>query len=387
MSIDASKSDFDRVTTPAVVRSPSKCKIGCSLCAFGALSVGMTLLFKRALARFEFPVTLVGVVFALEAAAITAWERCRASPHEDKSEAGSSEEGSSRHLLRAVSVAVAAEVALSNMGLMRLSVSTHTMIKACTPLFVLLAALALRLEPPSMGVVAIVVAISVGTATCSLDRSSSAVSADDGDPRSEIVGVALTALAALAGGLRWGLTQLLTQRRGVPTGKLLSRTLPLSAGSLALVALALDARRLYSAPALSPGDAVSLVGVTAALASGGLALLAVEVGLVALTSSLSLAIASTAKELVLIVVSIAFLGDRTLDAQKITGFSLTASGIVAYNLKKAAALPDGAVPPHAYESIRVADDAAADAAAVEEDPAEPPDPAGHHTDIEPGEAL
>ena len=64
-----------------------------------------------------------------------------------------------------------------------------------------------------------------------------------------------------------------------------------------------------------------------------LALLTVEVALVALTSSLSLAVAAVAKELVLVAVAALSLGDEVLP-RTLVGFGLTASGVLAYNLQR-----------------------------------------------------
>ena len=59
----------------------------------------------------------------------------------------------------------------------------------------------------------------------------------------------------------------------------------------------------------------------------------VEVALVALTSSLSLAVAAVAKELVLVAVAALSLGDEVRSIT-LVGFGLTASGVLAYNLQR-----------------------------------------------------
>ena len=314
---------------PASAPRTPALRIAAAVFAYGALSIGMTLVFKRALSLFAYPCLLVAATFAVEAAAVRAWSG--APVHGD---------GNGRSLFL-IACCVGGEVALSNAGLMLLSVAAHTMIKACTPVFVLLAALVLKLEAPSWTALAIVATISLGTALCSVGRHG----ADDSRraAAAQALGAGLTVAAGAVGGLRWGLTQLATQKAAtvVRPKELVARTLPWSAAFLGVVAAALDAPRLWSDAAserlddLGPDLFGHVALLSLLLALGGLCLLRVEVTLVSMTSSLSLSIAAVAKELLLVVVSVAGLGD-SISRLNAAGFALTGCGVVAYNAYKLA---------------------------------------------------
>ena len=131
--------------------------------------------------------------------------------------------------------------------------------------------------------------------------------------------------------------------------ELVRRTLPTSAAFLVLVAGLLDARRLIRTP--GSGDlAQKALGAALALALGGLGLLTVEVTLVALTSSLTLAVAAVAKELVLIGVSIGLL-KNDVSPSGYGGFALTASGVLAYNVERYKRRRPAPPPQQIYEQV------------------------------------
>lgn len=322
-----------QMDTPA---EPRKAVVAAAIAVYAALSIAMTLAFKRALAAFPYPASLVAATFVVEAALVKSAEcgaRCGDAVFPKGDEAPPEKKpccvfpDATERLLVYIACCVGAEVALSNAGLALLSVATHTMIKACTPVFVLAAGLALKLEPCHGSSVAIVACITVGTVLCAPGV------ADGGDQQDSLVGVLLTVGGGAVGGLRWGLTQKATQRDAtVKPTELVRRTLPTSAAFMVLVAGVLDARRLIRTPGAAE-LAQNALGASLALALGGLALLTVEVTLVALTSSLTLAVAAVAKELVLIGVSIGALKDAVAPVDY-AGFSLTASGVLAYNLQR-----------------------------------------------------
>ena len=88
-----------------------------------------------------------------------------------------------------------------------LSVATHTMIKACTPVFVLGAGLALKLEPCRWSSILIVLVICAGTILCS-----PGVADHHHHGKDSLLGVLLTVSGGAVGGLRWGLTQKACQK-------------------------------------------------------------------------------------------------------------------------------------------------------------------------------
>ncbi|KAJ8603310.1 hypothetical protein CTAYLR_009024 [Chrysophaeum taylorii] len=331
-------------------------RLGLTLGLYGCLSISLTLAFKRAFKVVKYPVSLMALLLLIEAFAINAVLRVSelvfprkmtAKPSESESES----ESSSRGLVGLIGLCVAGEIALSNLGLLRMTVASHTMIKACTPMFVLFASLALGLDAPSARLFLIVGLITVGTTLCSLGRgrhpSSASLSSSShspvgraASPVAQWVGIALTVAAGAVGGARWGLTQLLTQRRGARPRDLVAKTLPVAAAGLALFAL------VFEAPAISADhhlDAPTVLADAALLASMGLALMWTEVELVASTSSLSLAVLATAKELGLVVVSVLGLKE-TVSLQSLAGFAVTTVGIVGYNVHNATTQPDVGLP-------------------------------------------
>jgi hypothetical protein len=330
---------------------PRPAFIAVTLLGYAILSIAMTLAFKAALQAFPYPASLVAATFVVEAALVKSAEcGARAAacvfPKEENTERRKCcvFPDETDRLLMYVACCVGAEVALSNAGLLLLSVATHTMIKACTPVFVLGAGLALKLEPCRWSSILIVLVICAGTVLCSPGV------ADHHREKDSLLGVLLTVSGGAVGGLRWGLTQKACQKgvRVKPT-ELVRRTLPTSAAFLVLVAGLLDARRLIRTP--GSGDlAQKALGAALALALGGLGLLTVEVTLVALTSSLTLAVAAVAKELVLIGVSIGLL-KNDVSPSGYGGFALTASGVLAYNVERYKRRRPAAPPPQTYEQV------------------------------------
>ena len=102
-----------------------------------------------------------------------------------------------------IGVCTAFEIAASNLSLLTLSVSFHTMIKSSTPLFVLIAAIALGLEQPTRLLIASMMLVTGGVMLCSA-----------GEIKFDWGGFMYILTASMAGGVRWSLAQLLLQREG-----------------------------------------------------------------------------------------------------------------------------------------------------------------------------
>lgn len=92
------------------------------------------------------------------------------------------------------------EIGASNLSLLTLSVSFHTMVKSSTPLFVLITAIALGLERPTRVLLTAMGLVTLGVMLCSY-----------GEVRFNWVGFMYILTASMAGGLRWSLAQLLMQ--------------------------------------------------------------------------------------------------------------------------------------------------------------------------------
>ena len=112
-----------------------------------------------------------------------------------------------------IGVCTAFEIAASNLSLLTLTVSFHTMVKSSTPLFVAVFSVALGLEAPSMQLCGVVSTVTAGVMLCSY-----------GEVDFDWLGFLYVLSAAMAGGFRWSLSQLLLQPRQVEQAPIRMRT-------------------------------------------------------------------------------------------------------------------------------------------------------------------
>lgn len=255
-----------------------------------------------------------------------------------------------------IGACTAFEIAASNLSLLTLSVSFHTMVKSSTPLFVLLCSITLGLERPNRTLFAAMGLVTVGVMLCSY-----------GEVKFELVGFLYVLTAAMAGGLRWSLSQMLLQNvgntasnesHGMPGGgvtdvgealhcnlvravELLYHQLPVSVAALVPVWFGLERLRLLAWIAIQ-GESVALLAVKLCLVVAGCAILAfvlivTELSLLALTSSVTLAISGIAKELLLIAAAVVIFGD-TLSSLNVVGFFIAIVGVGLYKYHKLQAM-------------------------------------------------
>jgi solute carrier family 35 protein C2 len=238
-----------------------------------------------------------------------------------------------RRKVLVIGVCTAFEIAASNLSLLTLSVSFHTMIKSSTPLFVLLFSVGLGLERPNCMLLSSMALVTIGVMLCSY-----------GEVLFDWLGFTYILSAAMAGGLRWSLSQLLLQSANTdaapgPGGdsssnrsggardiaetlhenllrsvELLYHQLPVSVCALVPAWLLLERVRFLLWVDAQP-ESVGLLCVKLGLVIAGCALLAfvlivTELSLLALTSSVTLAISGIAKELLLIAAAVALFGDN-----------------------------------------------------------------------------
>lgn len=309
----------------------SRCKFCLILLTYAVVSILLTLGFKHSFSVFNFPLSLMALLLTVEAVIVrlgTSIASCCIKGFGEEEEVSKS-----WTLVGAVGLFVAFEIGLSNLGLMMMTVASHTMIKASTPLFVLCASLFLGLEKPSFCIFLIVALVSAGTTLCSLGRLRVAANstAPQQQLRGSIVGILLTVAACMAGGMRWGCTQLLTQQHGTRPRLLIVKTLPISAASLALLAAVVEGPAILDSTSHLPLGELLVYALLLALA--GLIVLWTEVLMVSECSSLSLAIIATTKELLLLFISVVGLNEK-VSQLGMGGFFVTTVGIVFYNLHK-----------------------------------------------------
>lgn len=231
-----------------------------------------------------------------------------------------------------IAVCTALDVICSNESLERLSVSFHTMIKASSPMWVLLFALLHGLERPDALLVGAVGLISSGTMLTAY-----------GHIHAELLGSALALAAVALAGYRWALTQLLLQpatpaHAGSPRPLSVLDTVwhisPVIAAVALPLALGLEARALTTSVFLhSPRAAAQLVGVLSVQSCLIFALLVAEYLVVQNTSVLTLAVAGMVKELSTILLAVLIWGDR-ISALNAAGFGVCLVGIAVYQCIK-----------------------------------------------------
>ena len=271
------------------------------------------------------------------------------------------------------------EIATSNLSLLTLTVSFHTMVKSSMPLFVALFAVLMGLEPPSMQLLGVILVVTVGVVLCSY-----------GEVVFDLVGFLYVLGSAMSGGLRWSLSQLLVQQQidsaPLPTAadtfethtggkagrssemqarattqeageqncgskadwaamrrrlrltliratEMLYHQLPISVLSLIPFWLLLEQTAVleyfarHQATGRGQTAAVELLLVVTGCATLAFVLICTELILLALTSSVTLAVLGIAKELMLIGASVLIFGD-TLTGLNMLGFAIAMVGVV-----------------------------------------------------------
>ena len=187
----------------------------------------------------------------------------------------------------------ALDIGFSNWSLSYLSISLHTIVRGTVPIFVLIAALLLGLEKPSVLLFASVVMVCTGISIASV-----------GEIRYSQFGISLALLSCTFSCTRWALTQVLVQRpsdaEASGEGPAVERhSKPLDSilyvspacALFSLVGALLCESDVMHAHMLQRRDLVAeLVAALSAVALLVFALLFFEFGLVQLTSSLSLSV-------------------------------------------------------------------------------------------------
>ena len=228
-----------------------------------------------------------------------------------------------RHHVYAVVVGgcLSAEIACSNLSLLTLSVSFHTMLKASTPAFVLLFSTLLGLEAVNLKLALAVGVIVLGAALASF-----------GEVQFALSGFVYITAASAAGGLRWSLSYLFLRTVSSSPLELLYLSLPWAIVILPPFCLVFEAREMEDQLAALDQTSVSvleLLVLLLAFAVAGFAIVFVELSLVERMSSVTFAVLSAGKESLVVFLGIALNHDVLTPLNGI-GFALTLCGIVAF---------------------------------------------------------
>jgi len=223
----------------------------------------------------------------------------------------------------------ALDIGLSNWSLVYITVPLYTMVKSTSILFILFFALILRLEKMRWSLVIVTILISTGLFLFVFQMT-----------QFNWFGFILVISAAATGGLRWTLSQMLTQKQelglGNPMDFLFHLQPAMVFGMLPLLLYHgylpfLSTRQLFAAEVTS-----DFVQMSAKIVMGGVLAFALgmtEYLLVAKTSSLTFALSGIVKELVTMLVA-EFSGDQKLTLLNWAGFTVCISGIALHAVLK-----------------------------------------------------
>ena len=211
----------------------------------------------------------------------------------------------------------AAEVALSNLSLRRVSLSVYVMVKSCSPIFILLASVMLGIERMSKELFTII-ALIAGGVQMAIYKPSSVV---------DWVGLGLVLMATAMTGMRWCTTQVILHSckddvlidGPVMAMFSLSPIMALLTGTLSLI--------LETGPMQHFLQVLSILGLIT------IVLLLVEYALVQRASAMTLSVASVLKELLVISISVLFLGEP-ISWFNLIGLFLSILGILLYTRHK-----------------------------------------------------
>jgi solute carrier family 35 protein C2 len=216
-------------------------------------------------------------------------------------------------------VVTAADVGLSNLSMVSISLTFYTMVKASTPIFVLFWAWMFKIERITWHLLGVIGVIAMGEFLTVY-----------GEANFVLAGFIQCLVASIISGARWTLVQLKLQTLEPPlqTSLATMRVLaPSMFGSILMVALAVE----------RPWEHLKVDDVGFILALGGIggtfaiAMTLCEFMLIMQASAIVLMIGGVVKELLNIGIGMAFFGD-TLNLVNTMGFIIVFSGVILYKV-------------------------------------------------------
>ena len=215
------------------------------------------------------------------------------------------------------------DVGLSNLSLVRISITFYTMVKASTPIFVLIWAYFLGIEKITPALVLVVVVIAAGEFLT--------VTGEGGNL--DVWGFCMCLMASMLSGARWTLVQLKLRTMEPPlkttiaTMRLLS---PSMFASLFLISLAVEEpwKRLAGTDAGELGKILGLGLIGAMLA---ISMVLCEFWLIMQSNAIVLMIGGVIKEMVTIMMGVYYFHDK-LNIVNITGCLVVFLGVIIYKV-------------------------------------------------------
>lgn len=215
------------------------------------------------------------------------------------------------------------DVGLSNLSLVRISITFYTMVKASTPIFVLVWAYFLGIEKITLALVVVVLVIAAGEFLT--------VAGEGGDL--DVVGLILCLAASVLSGARWTLVQLKLRTLDPPlkttiaTMRLLS---PSMFASLFVISLAIEQpwKRLAGEHAL---EMVTVLGLGLLGAFFAISMVLCEFWLIMRSNAIVLMIGGVLKEMVTIMVGVRYFDDK-LNKINVSGCVIVFLGVLFYKV-------------------------------------------------------
>ena len=216
----------------------------------------------------------------------------------------------------------AGDVGLSNMSLITISITFYTMVKASTPIFVLIWAYAFGIERITPSLIAVVIIIAIGEFLTVQGEV-------DFDP----LGFSLCLMASLLSGARWTLVQLKLQRLDPPL-KTTIATMKLLAPSMfvGMVVMSFMIEHPWDAfKGYTFHQTIQLVGLGLFGAVFAISMILCEFYLIMHASAIILMIGGVIKEMITIFVGVYAFGDE-LNRLNLLGCFVVFLGVVLYKV-------------------------------------------------------
>ena len=219
------------------------------------------------------------------------------------------------------------DVGLSNLAIQYITISFYTMVKASTPVFVLMWAWIFQIERITPTLVAVVFIIGAG------ELLTVSGGTDDNDQSFQINGLLLCLGASMLSGMRWTLIQLRLQSLQPPLKTTIATLRVLSPSMFfSLLTISLLTERPWTHGILqSVPHSFQLLGLALVGAFLAIAMILCEFSLIMQANAIVLMIGGVIKELVSIFVGVTFFHDR-LNLQNIIGFMVVFSGVIVYKI-------------------------------------------------------
>ncbi|CAM9139902.1 unnamed protein product [Laminaria digitata] len=223
-----------------------------------------------------------------------------------------------------IGIATAGDILLSNLSFMYVDVTFYTIVKSGSLMWILLWAVAFKFEVMTPGMVYVVAVICLGLFLASWDEN---------DQQFSLPGLLMILGASCFSGLRWALVQLLQQVEPACIDPLLVIFYISPASAISMTPMALldildeDLRGAH----LTPASIGQVAGLILATGMFSFMLIFAEVKLLSITSSLSMGVLGTVKEIVQIFLAVLVFSDR-ITFWKIAGLLLAMTGSLSYKL-------------------------------------------------------